>query len=62
MAPGSHKLRVKILGKLALGQLLFQLQFLGMGFVIKDTSLQLNHITVKQAADERWSEATLLLN
>lgn len=39
--------REKILGKLALGQLFFQLQFLGMDFVIKGMSLQLNHIKVK---------------
>lgn len=60
-----HKLeeeRGKILGKLASGQLLFQLQFLGMGFVIKNMSLQLNHIKIKQADDEHHSEVTLLLN
>lgn len=53
---------MKTLEKLALGQLLFQLWFLGMGFVTKDMSLQLNRIKVKKAAAERWSEVTLLFN
>lgn len=50
--PGGHKLEkrgLKTLWKLALGQLLFQLQFLGMNFVIKDMSLQLNGIKVNRA-------------
>lgn len=60
--PGSHKWEkrgLKTLWKLALGQLLFQPQFLGMGFVIKDMSLQLNGIKVNAA--EGWPEVMLLL-
>lgn len=62
--PGSHKLEkrgLKILWKLALGQLLFQPQFLGMGFVLKDMSLQLNGIKVYPATVEGWPEIMLLL-
>lgn len=62
--PGGHKLEkrgLKTLWKLPLGQLLFQLQFLGMGFVIKDMSLQLSGIKVNRAAAEGWPEVMLLL-
>lgn len=62
--PGGHKLEkrgLKTLWKLPLGQLLFQLQFLGMGFVIKDMSLQLSGIKVNQAAAEGWPEVMVLL-
>lgn len=62
--PGSHKSEkrgLKTLWKLALSQLLFQPQFLGMGFVTKDMSLQLSGIKVNPAAAEDWPEVMLLL-